>query len=118
MSITISGKTLRTEGWLTMVLKDSEKPLVLQGLSPVPVAAPLAAGVPAAVVATAVELPPTVAGVLSPPEGMVIMPVFIAALAVAMVVLLQFGGSDRHVQDVFVGLEHFVAHLQGGFESQ
>jgi hypothetical protein len=49
---------------------------------------------------------------------MVIMPVFIAALAVAMVVLLQFGGSDRHVQDVFVGLEHFVAHLQGGFKGQ
>ena len=36
-----------------------------------------------------------------------------------MVVCFQSrAASHRHVEDVFVGLEDLVAHLQGGFEAQ
>ena len=83
-SITISGKTRRTEGWLIILLKLSAMPRVCQVLKPVPGAS--APGLPAAVVSAMLPLGAG-AGAETAPElpGTVIMPLFIVAVAVAMV---------------------------------
>ena len=111
-----NGNTLRTEGWLTTLVNESAMPLLLQGLRLPPVALPSLSVAPGTV---ATLLPvAVVAGKLSDPWGDVITPVFIVAIAAAMLFLLQLGGSDGHIHNFFVSLEHLVAHLQGGFESQ
>jgi hypothetical protein len=80
----ISGKTRRTEGWLSTLVKVSAMPMVCQVLKPVPGAE--APSPPGAEVRAMLPLG-TLAGAVTPPElaGTVIMPLFIVAVAVAMV---------------------------------
>jgi hypothetical protein len=82
----MKGKALRTEGWLMTSANDLEKPWVLQGLKAVPVGLPSLSTVPGTV--AKLVLLPTVAGTLSDPWGAVITPLFIVAIAAAMLVFL------------------------------
>jgi hypothetical protein len=83
-NITISGKTRLTEGWLSTLVKVSAMPMVCQGLKPVPGAA--APSPPGALVRAMLPVGAG-AGAETAPElaGTVIMPLFIVAVAVAMV---------------------------------
>jgi hypothetical protein len=83
----MNGNALRTEGWLTTLMNESDMPLLLQGLRLPPATWPSLSGAPG----TVAKLLPVavVAGKLSDPWGDVITPVFIVAIAAAMLFLLQ-----------------------------